>query len=373
MAANQSETILRDLFAFADVHINGNNPWDIQVHDEHLYARLLKETSLGLGEGYMDGWWDCPAIDQMIDRMLRANLDTRLKGGWKLMFHALKARLMNLQSPSRAFTVGQRHYDLGNDLFRAMLDQRLNYSCAYWKNASTLDEAQEAKLELVCKKIGLKPGMRVLELGCGWGSFAKYAAEVYGAEVVGYTVSREQLELGTQLCQGLPVEFRLQDYREAQGSFNAVISIGMLEHVGYKNYPTYLQVVERCLKPDGIALIHTIGTNRTFTAGEPWTDTYIFPNGILPSIARLGKAMEACFVMEDWHNFGPYYDRTLMAWYNNFERAWPELSHAYDERFHRMWRYYLLSSAGAFRARSQQLWQIVLTHRGTPQPDCRFS
>jgi cyclopropane-fatty-acyl-phospholipid synthase len=165
---------------------------------------------------------------------------------------------------------------------------------------------------------------------------------------------------------------RLQDYREVEGEYDAVISIGVMEHVGYKNYHTYMDVVDRCLKPDGIAFIHTIGGNASITTGEPWTDKYIFPNGMLPSITQLGKAMEGKFVMEDWHNFGPYYDNTLMAWHKNFNDAWPRLKDKYDERFHRMWNYYLLSSAGGFRSRSQQLWQIVMTRPGTPQPECRY-
>lgn len=373
MAAKSSETIVRELLANTEIEINGSHPWDLQVHDPRFYDRLLRDSSLGLGEAYMEGWWDCDAIDQLIDRGLRANLDVKLKGSWRLLFPVLRARMINLQAPSRAYQVGQRHYDLGNDLYRAMLDKRLNYTCAYWKNAANLDEAQEAKLDLVCRKIGLKEGMRILELGCGWGSFAHYAAEKYGAQVLGVTVSKEQVALGMELCRGLPVELRLQDYREVQGTYDAVISIGIMEHVGYKNYRAYMDVVDRCLKPDGIAFIHTIGANRTLLSCEPWTDKYIFPNGLLPSIARLGAAMEEHFVMEDWHNFGPDYDRTLMAWHANFERAWPELRNPYDDRFYRMWRYYLLNSAGAFRSRSQQLWQIVFTRRGTSQPDCRVS
>ncbi|MEN6408173.1 MAG: cyclopropane fatty acyl phospholipid synthase [Anaerolineaceae bacterium] len=373
MAAKSSEGILRALLEPTDIQINGSRPWDIVIRDPRFYDRLLRDATLGLGESYMDGWWDCEAIDQLVDRALRANLEMKISTRWNLMIPMLRARLFNLQSTERAYQVGQRHYDLGNDLYRAMLDKRLNYTCAYWKRASTLDEAQEAKLDLVCRKIGVQPGMRILELGCGWGSFARYAAEKYGAQVLGVTVSKEQVALGMQLCRGLPVELRLQDYREVQGVYDAVISIGIMEHVGAKNYRTYMNVVERCLKPDGIGLIHTIGANRSLSAGEPWTDRYIFPNGMLPSIARLGAAMEDRFVMEDWQNFGPDYDRTLMAWHANFERAWEDLHQKYDDHFYRMWRYYLLNSAGAFRARYQQLWQVVFTGRVTPQPDCRMS
>jgi len=369
----KSETLIRELLDLTDIQINGSRPWDLQVHDDRLYDRILRDSSLGLGEAYMDGWWDCESIDEFINQVLRAHLDERIKSNLRMVLQVIQAKLFNQQSSAKAFEVGEKHYDLGNDLYQAMLDKRLNYTCAYWKNASNLDEAQEAKLELVCRKIGIQPGMRILELGCGWGSFAKYAAEKYNASVLGVTVSKEQVALGMELCKGLPVELRLQDYREVTGTYDAVISIGIMEHVGYKNYATYMQVVDRCLKKDGIAFVHTIGGNSSYTASEPWTDRYIFPNGVLPSISQLSRAMEGRFVMEDWHNFGPDYDPTLMAWHSNFEKAWPDLKKKYSERFYRMWRFYLLSCAGGFRARNNQLWQIVFTRLGTPQPNCRFS
>jgi cyclopropane-fatty-acyl-phospholipid synthase len=372
MTPQKSETFIRNLLALAEIEVNGPNPWDIQVHDPRFYDRVVNEVQLGLGEAYMDGWWECAAIDQFITRALLARLDTKIKGDLKLALFFMQSRLFNNQSKARAYEVGQKHYDLGNDLYRAMLDRRLNYTCGYWKNADTLDAAQEAKLDLICRKLNLKPGMRVLELGCGWGSFAKYAAEKYGAQILGVTVSREQVELGMQLCQGLPVELRLQDYREVQGTYDAVISIGVMEHVGYRNYATYMQVVDRCLKKDGIAFIHTIGSNRSVTSTDPFSDKYIFPNGMLPSMAQLSAAMEDVLVLEDLHNIGPHYDKTLMAWHANFEAAWPQLRGKYGDRFYRMWRYYLLSSAGGFRSRQQQLWQMVLTRPGTPQPDCRM-
>lgn len=368
-----SEAILRDLLSTAEITLNGNNPWDIEIKDERFFDRVLRDSSLGLGESYMDGWWDCSAIDEFINRVLRAKLDQKVRKNARFIFQVANAKLFNRQSESKAFEVGVRHYDLGNELYQAMLDKRMTYSCGYWKNTATLDEAQEAKLDLVCKKTGLKPGMKVLDIGCGWGSFAKYAAEMYGVTVVGITVSKEQLALGSQLCKGLPVEIRLQDYREIQGKFDAVISIGSMEHIGTKNYKTYMQVVDRCLNENGVALIHSIGSNKSITTGDPWSDKYIFPNGVLPSISQLGASMEDIFVMEDWHNFGPYYDNTLLAWHNNFEKGWPVLEPNYGKRFYRMWRYYLLSSAGGFRSRSQQLWQVVFTRFSTKQPVCRYS
>jgi cyclopropane-fatty-acyl-phospholipid synthase len=368
-----AQQIISELLSAADITINGGRPWDIQVHDERFYQRVMSETELGFGEAYMDGWWDCEALDECVRRINTAHLEQKLKENWKLLWHVTRNRLFNRQNRSRAAQVAEQHYDLGNDLYQAMLDARLNYTCAYWKHADTLDEAQEAKLDLVCRKINLTAGMTVLELGCGWGSFAKYAAEKYGAKVVGVNISTEQVQLARELCAGLPVEIRQQDYREVEGEYDAVISLGILEHVGYKNYRTYMEVVNRCLKEDGIALIHTIGRNTSGTFTNRWLDRYIFPNGMLPSIAQIASAMEGLFVMEDWHNFGPDYDTTLLAWYDNFERAWPQLRAKYGDRFYRMWRFYLLGCAGSFRARSQQLWHIVMTKPGREQPDCRVS
>lgn len=371
MSTNRAETVLIDLLSEAGIGINGSNPQDIQVHNLGFYQRVLNENVLGLGEAYMDGWWDCEAIDQMIDLALRADLERRVKGNWKMWWPVLQSKLINLQSSRRAYQVGEEHYDLGNDLYEAMLDKRMNYTCGYWRDAQDLDSAQEAKLDLVCRKIELEPGMTVLELGCGFGAFAKFAAEKYGAHVTGVTVSREQVELGMKMSAGLPVELKLQDYRLVEGTYDRVISIGVMEHVGYKNYHTYMDVVNRTLKDDGIAFIHTIGGNLSVTTANAWTTKYIFPNGMLPSIAQLGAVMENLFIMEDWHNFGPDYDPTLMAWYDNFEKAWPELKSKYDERFYRMWKFYLLSSAGGFRSRMTQLWQIVMTRPGRLQPDVR--
>jgi cyclopropane-fatty-acyl-phospholipid synthase len=373
MAVSSPETIVRELLSTAGIEVNGRNPWDMQVRDQRLYARALREPDLAMGEGYMLGWWECDAIDQFIARIVLARLDQKVKGNWKVLLHVLRARLFNLQDPTKSSEVIQRHYDLGNDLFCATLDRRLTYSCGYWKHATTLDDAQEAKLEMVCRKLGVVPGMRILDVGCGWGAFAKYAAEKHDARVVGVTISREQLALAAELCKGLPVELRLQDYRDVEGTFDAVVSMGFMCHVGCKNYPTYMDVTSRCLKSDGIALLHTCAVNESVTITDPFTHTYLFPNGMLPSIAQLGKAMEGRFVAEDWHNIGPHYDPTLLAWCANFDRAWPELKKKYDERFRRLWRYYLLGSAGGFRARSKQVWQIVMTRQGTPQPDCRFN
>jgi cyclopropane-fatty-acyl-phospholipid synthase len=368
---DKTEQAVQQLLDQADVQINGSRPFDIRVHDHRFFSRALSEGMLGLGESYMDGWWDCDAIDECFYRILQADLEKEAGRSLRIILYSLRARLFNRQKKSRAYEVGEEHYDVGNDLYRRMLDSRMVYTCGYWRNAENLDQAQEAKLDLVCRKIGLEPGMTVLDIGCGWGSFAKYAAEKYGAKVTGLTVSRDQVEWGNKMAEGLPVEIKLQDYRDAEGSYDRVISIGVMEHVGWKNYRTYMDTVDRTMKDDGIAFFHTIGANTTNTSTDAWTDKYIFPNGMLPSIAYLGRAMEGLFVMEDWHNFGPDYDRTLLAWHRNFENAWPELKKDYSERFYRMWRFYLLTAAAGFRSRRNQLWQVVMTKPGRPQPDCR--
>jgi cyclopropane-fatty-acyl-phospholipid synthase len=362
-----SQSEIEELLSMANIRVGGTRPWDIQVRNDRLYDRVKSQGSLGLGEAYVDGWWDCEALDEFFARCLKLQLESRIEGNFGLMLSALEARLRNLQSKSESMGRGKRHYELGNDLYRAMLDKRMVYTCAYWKDAHNLDDAQEAKLDLVCRKLGLERGMTVLDIGCGWGSFARFAAERYGVEVVGVTVAERQVELGRELCRGLPVEIRLQDYRDVSGEFDHIVSLGMFEHVGYKNYREYMEVAHRCLKDGGMFLLHTIGGNKSIKDTDPFIDKYIFPNSMIPSIAQIGTAIEDLFVMEDWHNLSTDYDRTLCSWYGNFDRHWPRLRGHYDESFRRMWRYYLLQSAGSFRARKNQLWQIVLSKYRYPQ------
>ncbi len=349
----------------AEIELNGPHPWDVQVHDPRMFRRIALHGSLGVGESYVDGWWDCDALDDLACRVLRSRTLYALGRAGRIV-STLHARLVNLQSRRRAFRIGEAHYDLGNDLFEAMLDKRMVYTGAYWARADDLDTAQEHKLDLVCRKLGLARGMRVLDIGCGWGSFAKFAAERYGAHVTGVTVSREQLEFGAQRCRGLPIELRLEDYRDTRGTFDRIVSLGMFEHVGLRNYRTYFECMRRLLAPDGLFLLHTIGHDVSYTITDPWIGRYIFPNSLIPSSAQITRAIEHLFVLEDWHNFGTDYDRTLMEWYRNFDSAWPRLREKYGDRFYRLWRYYLLTCAGSFRARANNLWQLVLSPNGVP-------
>ncbi|QHF02309.1 cyclopropane fatty acyl phospholipid synthase [Pseudomonas asturiensis] len=352
-----------ELLEKADIHIDGNRPWDMRLNSQNVPERALAFGSLGLGEAYMDGQWDSEQLDEFFYRLLKAHVDQHVQP-FKLIFHALQARLLNRQNARRAWQVGEAHYDLGNDFYASMLDSRMTYTCGYWEHASTLEQAQEAKLELTCRKLQLKPGMRVLDIGCGWGSFMGYAAQHYGVECVGVTISKEQALWAKERYAGLPLEFLLQDYRTVTGTFDRVVSIGMFEHVGRKNHRTFMEIAARCLVDDGLCLLHTIGKNERSSTPDAWIDKYIFPNGDLPSIGQIGDAAGNLFVVEDVHNFGADYDKTLMAWHANFESAWPQFKADLGERFYRMWRYYLLSCAGAFRARNIQLWQWVLSKEG---------
>ena len=353
--------ILSNAFSEVGITINGDNPWDMQIHNNKVFDAILSKGSLGFGEAYMAGWWDCEALDEFFFRILYHRVDKKIPVDIYTIYYTLKAKYKNLQTSGRAKDVAYKHYDIGNQLFEKMLDKRMMYSCGYWKTALNQYEAQEAKLDIICSKLKLEKGMRLLEIGCGWGGFAKYAAENYGVSVVGITISEQQAILARQLNKDLDVEIRIQDYREVTGTFDRIVSIAMLEAVGHRNFRQYMEVAERNLIKDGIFLIHTIGGNYDAKTTDPWIDKYIFPNGMLPSASQLSKAWQGLFVLEDWHNFGPDYEPTLLAWLKNFENSWDDIKADYDETFYRMWRYYLNASAASFRSRKNHLWQIVLT------------
>ncbi|PHM60409.1 cyclopropane fatty acyl phospholipid synthase [Xenorhabdus ishibashii] len=356
--------IAHELLQETDIDINGKRPFDIRIKNPDFYKRVLKEGSLGLGESYMDGWWECDRLDIFFHKVLRADLEHRIPKNAKDIFKIIISRIFNLQSPKRAWIVGEEHYNLGNDLFIRMLDPHMQYSCGYWKDANTLEEAQSHKLRLICEKLQLSPGMTLLDIGCGWGGLAAYAAENYGVSVTGVTISAEQQKYAQEHCKDLNVKIILEDYRNLNLQFDRVVSVGMFEHVGPKNYDNYFNIVKKNLKSDGLFLLHTIGSNIDKSGSDAWISKYIFPNGCLPSIAKIAKATAGKFVMEDWHNFGADYDRTLMAWYERFTASWHEIEHNYSPRFKRMFSYYLNACAGAFRARDIQLWQIVFSSQG---------
>lgn len=357
---NNQKKLIERLLAETPIQINGQHPWDIQIKDDSFYSQVLHEGSIGLGESYVQGKWECEQIDELIRLILLAKLDKKISSKFDLLTK-LQFLFFNLQSKTRAYIVGKKHYDLGNDLFEKMLDKGMNYSCGYWKTAKNLDEAQDGKLDLIARKLQLEPGMKILDVGCGWGGFVEFAARRYGCKVKGITISKEQAEYAQHRCKDLPVEISLKDYRDLQEHYDRIVSIGMFEHVGYKNYAIYFTKLYDLLANDGLFLLHTIGTNTSHLGNDGWLNKYIFPNGVLPSIAQLIKGTESKFVMEDWQNFGPDYDKTLMVWYANFVQNWPMLKSKYSDETFRIFKYYLLCCAGTFRARNTQLWQVVFS------------
>jgi len=365
-----SKDKIQALLALADIQVGGQRPWDIQVHNDATYSKTITDGSIGFGESYMAGWWDCDALDDMFTRLLRARLPSKLRGlaKVKLLISAAQHTLFNHQSRRKAFEVGRAHYDIGNELYRRMLDSSMSYSCGYWAQADTLEQAQYDKLDLICRKLQLAPGMTLLDIGCGWGGLAEHAARHYGAQVTGITISEQQQALAQKRVAGLPVTIKLIDYRDLNGQFDRIGSVGMFEHVGPKNYATYFRTVAALLAHDGLFLLHTIGEEKTSHSPDGFTHKYIFPNGKVPSREQINHASLNLLRLEDWHNFGPDYDKTLMAWAANFERHWSELASHYSERFYRMWRYYLASCAGYFRARNGQLWQLTFSHPHRHKP-----
>ncbi len=361
---DKSKEIITQLLSSVGVTVGNKGNADIIVNDERFYRRVLASGSLGLGESYVEGWWDCKDLQGLFYKICRTDIDEKANRDLMTTLHFLKSKVFNLQTTTRSFYVGKKHYDLGNNLFKLMLGKRMVYSCGYWKTAKTLDKAQEDKLDLICRKLGLKKGDRLLDIGCGWGELLKFAAEKYGVKGVGVTVSKEQAELARQICRGLPIKIRLQDYRSLNEKFDHIVSVGMFEHVGRKNYKEYMSVVSRCLKQDGLFLLHTIGSKDSKNSPDPWLLKYIFPNSITPSPEDIVSASNKIFVMEDWHNFGTYYQPTLTAWHENINKNWAKVTEKYDERFRRMWNYYLLCCAGSFQARNSQLWQIVFSKGG---------
>lgn len=360
----KSKQVIHDMLKLADIKVGGSRPQDIIVHDERFYARAIKGHTLGVGESYMDGWWDAPQLDVTMAHIIAADLQNKVKLRPALILAGIDASLRNRQTVKLARKNAEHHYNIGNDLYAAMLGRSMVYSCGYWEGTKSLDKAQEQKLDLICRKLGLKKGMTVLEIGCGWGSFLAHAAEKYGIIGVGVTPASEQVKLARKHVKGLDVTIQQKDYRDIKGSFDRIVSIGMFEHVGHKNYKAFFTECNKHLKPGGMMLHHMIGGNVDSIGTDPWIQKYIFPNGVIPSLSQISKAIENQFVIEDIHNFGPDYDKTLMAWYKNFNNAYSKLSEHYDERFKRMWNFYLLMCAAGFRQRDLQLWQIVMRRPG---------
>lgn len=355
-----AKRFVTETLAEIGITIGGDGPADIHVHDERTYQRVIRDRELGLGETYQEGWWSANQLDEFLARAQEADLRDLVKPSLALLRLVAASRLTNRQAQGRAKKNASAHYDIGNDLFERMLDKRMIYTCGYWRDADDLDTAQEAKLDLICRKLKLEQGMRVLDIGCGWGGFAQFAAQRYDVHVTGISPAIEQVTLAREHTAGLPVHIEQADYREMAGEFDRITSIGMMEHVGPRNLGTFFDRCDALLAPDGMMLHHTIGSNEWKTHTDPWFDKYIFPGGVLPSLGQIARATEKVWSIEDVHNFGPDYDRTLMAWHANISERWHEIPH-YDEHFRRTWEYYLLGSAAGFRVRALQLFQVVFT------------
>ena len=358
-----SRDIALEILSAAGIPLNSPEPWSIRVHNEKLWYRVISQKQLGFAESYMDGWWECDALDVALTKLLSINVLSLLKPSPALALHVTRSYLRNNQTKHRAAANAKHHYNIGNDLYTRMLDEEMVYSCAYWKDAQTLGAAQLAKFDLICRKLELQPGMRLLDIGSGWGGFLRYAVRNYGVEAVGISPADNQINLARERSAGLGITFIQQDYRDLKGQFDRIVSIGMMEHVGPKNYKTFFGKCDELLTNDGRMLHHTISSNLTKHVTDPFFDRYIFPGGVLPSLAQIANAVENKFIIEDVHNFGPDYDRTLLEWQKNIAAKWDEIPQ-YDERFRRMWDYYLLSSAAGFRAGHLQLLQCVFQRVG---------
>lgn len=365
-----AESFVRKILDESDIEVNGPSPCDIQIHDTRFYNRLMSEGSLGLGESYMDGWWEVKDLEEFLYRILvwRHKRFNSPMLRWARMWFDVKRFLFNLQTPLRSKEVIDVHYDLPPDLYQDMLGETMAYSCAYWKDANSLDQAQRNKLDLICRKLELQPSDRVLDLGCGFGSFSRFAAENYGCSIVAVTLSANQAAYAREFCKDFPVDIHVTDYRNVDQysdgrKFNKVASIAMFEAIGRKNFRSHMEIIDKVLPESGIWLLHTIGDN--ICSSDPWLEKYIFPNGELPTVGQISKSVLGLFDMEDFHNFGLDYQRTLAEWEVNFRKRWEGIRERnvklYTERFFRMWIYYLNCCQAAFRSRNMLLWQLVMS------------
>ncbi|XP_037036255.1 cyclopropane-fatty-acyl-phospholipid synthase-like [Bradysia coprophila] len=359
-------TYITRKFYAAGIKINDNTePHNMIVHNDWFYHRIACDGSLGWGESYAEGWWDCKKLDDYFYKILQNGLYQELLFPWEKLIRYLTFDAFNRQIVGCSQEIADKHYDFGNPFFKSFLGTSMIYSCAYWIGAKNLDEAQQNKLQLIGRKLKLKPGMRVLDVGCGWGELCKFLAQTYNVEVVGVTNSKEGAKEARQRCTGLHVDIRLQDYRDINESFDRIVSIELLEHVGRKNYRSFFELMHRCLSDDGIFLLHTIGhDNDSIPRTEPFVWKHLIPNVMLPNHKSIPVAIDNLFCIEDWHNFGPHYEKTLLAWRDNFVINWPTISRMYENptsSFYRKWTLYLNIGAALFRARKAQVWQIVLT------------
>jgi cyclopropane-fatty-acyl-phospholipid synthase len=371
---NPLRSVYNLLLERADVRLDGDRPWDPRIHDERVFRRVALDGSVGLGEAYVDGWWSTDDLEELARRLASARLERVTEWLPRGLAQNAAAIVSNQQTRGRARRVARQHYDFGNDLFAAFLGRYQCYSCGYFRDTDDLDVAQLQKLDLVCRKLDLRRGDRLLDVGGGWGELARHAAAEYGARVTSINISDEQMRFARERCRGLDVETVRCDYRDVRGSFDKVAAIAMFTHVGVRNYRTFMEAMRRVVAPEGTFLIEGVWGNVSTNRIDAWMDKHIFPGAMIPSGAQTFRAFEGIFVAEDVHNFGPDYVKTLRAWNARLRQAWPTLRARYDERVRKTFEYFFLTIAGFFRARALQHWHLVLTPPGAPQPAfCRLT
>ncbi len=350
----------------------------INVHDRDLFARLVREGDLGFMEAYLDGWWTTPDLQAFMD-LVHAGNDV-IYDGFPGM--ALVRGFENLRHWLRGNSIRQArkniaaHYDLGNDFYRLWLDETMTYSSALFRDGTEpLEKAQRQKYESLVDQMGVQPGDHVLEIGCGWGGFAEYAALERGLRVTGLTISKAQHDYAVERIRGRGlqdrVEIRMQDYRDERGLYDGIASIEMFEAVGEQYWPTYFQVVRDRLKPGRNATLQVITVQdarwETYRKGVDFVQKYIFPGGMLPSPIALRDAVQhAGLQVRHSIEFGDSYSKTLRHWHHTFNVRWDEISRlGFDNRFRRMWDLYLTASAGTFRGGNCDVTQITITRPAT--------
>lgn len=361
------------LFEKADITINGSRDWDIQVHNKQFLSRVLRDGTIALGESYIEGWWDAKRIDQFIYKLLKSGIVSYMQKPLIQKWYDLKSKAINKQSKTKALKNASFHYNLGNRLFESTLDKSMNYSCAYWRNAKTLNQAQENKMHLICKKLKLEKGMKVLDIGCGWGGFAKFASEKYGVKVTGLTISKDQFDYAKKYCKKNNVEILLEDYRDHIGQYDRIICVEMMEHVGSKNHRKFVEKVYQNLKKEGLFLLQCISVNKILERNDPWIDKYIFPGSVPLCAKQINNATDNLFYIVDWEDFTQDYHRTMMEWHKNFKKNWKNIKNHYDKKFYRLWEFYLLCCPATALAKTHHLWQIVFARIDSDKQYMRIS
>lgn len=348
-------------------------PVTVRLHDESLVRRILLNPDLGIGEGYMEGSF---TIDDDDLHGFLALAVRNSQNAWRHPLHRFLWKLRYLSRVARQYNPAGRarrrvahHYDLSGELYDLFLDSDKQYSCAYFRSPDdTLEQAQAQKKAHIAGKLRIEPGMRVLDIGCGWGGLALTLARDYGARVLGVTLSEEQHEVANERARaaglGNRAQFRLMDYREVEGTFDRVVSVGMFEHVGAPHYREYFRTVREKLTEDGIALIHTIGRSTPPGANSPWIEKYIFPGGYIPALSEIMTAVEKeDFISQDIEVWRLHYAQTLRHWHDRFVANEERVREIYDDRFCRMWRYYLVACEQTFRCNRQVVFQLQLARK----------